>query len=410
MNAVRTTCRSIFLLAAALPFAARADSAWLEWQANPSDGTSETFYGTAAALTPTLAVIGAFGDDSHHGAAYVLKKSASHWLETQKLTADDGQAGEEFGYDAAMTPDLIAVTAWNASVDGNAFQGAAYLFQNQGGSWTQVQKLVSDDGAIFDNFGQSIAIDATNGTTVLVGANGATIGDQGAQGAAYVFVNEGTGWVQQQKVFADDGDTVDNFGFSTAIRGDTLFVGAHQAMVDGHANQGAVYLFTQAGNVWTQAQKLSSSDGGVNDAFGASMSFDGTTLVVGATGADGAGAAYVFENVGGTWTEMQKLTSDDGANGDNFGDAVSLHGDDILVAADVATVDGDTSRGAGYLFTRVGGTWRQTHKFVASDGTIDNFYGAAAAFDGETAVLTSAQHNAAYFYTRDTVFADGFDG
>ena len=107
---------------------------------------------------------------------------------------------------------------------------------------------------------------------------------------------------------------------------------------------------------------------------------------------------------------MQKLTADDGANGDNFGDAVSLHGNDILVAADVATVDGITSRGAGYLFTRVGDTWQQTHKFVASDGGVDNFYGAASAFDGETAILTSAQHNAAYFYTRDTLFADGFDG
>ncbi|HKE47393.1 MAG TPA: FG-GAP repeat protein, partial [Rhodanobacteraceae bacterium] len=244
MDAIRVTCSSIFLLAAAAPLAARADSAWIEWQANPSDGTSDTFYGTAAALTPSLAVIGAFGDDSHHGAAYVLRKSASHWIEIQKLTADDGQAGDEFGYDAAMTPGLIAVTAWNANVGGNAFQGAAYLYENQAGRWTQVQKLVADDGALFDNFGQSIAIDPTDGTTVLVGANGATINDQGAQGAAYIFVGDGTGWVQQQKIFADDGDTVDNFGFSTAIRGDVAFVGAHQAMVDGHANQGAVYYFT----------------------------------------------------------------------------------------------------------------------------------------------------------------------
>ena len=358
-------------------------------------------------MTPSLAVIGAFGDNSHHGSAYVLKKDGTSWHEAQKLVADDGLAGDEFGYDAAMTPSLIAVTAWNASVDGNAGQGAVYLYENQNGSWTQSQKLVADDGTFFDQFGQSVAID---GTTILVGANGATIGNQGAQGAAYVFVNAGSGWVQQQKVFADDGDTVDNFGFSTAIRGDTLFVGAHQAMVGGHQNQGAVYLFARAGNVWTQMQKISSDDGGASDAFGSSMSFDGTRLVVGATGADGTGAAYVFENTGGTWTQVQKLVADDGANGDNFGDAVSISGDDILVAADVATVDGNTSRGAGYLFTRVGDTWQQTHKFVASDGGVDNFYGAAAAFDGETAILTSAQHNAAYFYTRDTVFADGFDG
>jgi len=407
VNAIRATTLSI-LFATAMPGGLlHADSAWIEQETNPSDGTNETFYGTAAAVLGARAAIGAFGDDSHHGAAYVLKNGSNGWEEVQKIVADDGLAGDEFGYDLAMTQDLIAVTAWNATIGSNVAQGAVYLFESQSGSWTQVQKLLADDGTFFDNFGQSVAID---GSTVLVGANGATIGDQGAQGAAYVFVNSGTGWTQQQKVFADDGDTVDNFGFSTAIRGSTMFVGAHQAMVDGHANQGAVYLFTEDGGVWTQTQKISASDGGTNDAFGASMSFDGTTLVVGATGTDGHGAAYVFAYSGTEWTEVQKLSADDSAPNDNFGDAVALSGDDILVAADVATVDGITSRGAGYLFTLIGGTWVQTHKFVASDGETDDFYGSAAAFDGATALLTSPHHNAAYFYSRDTLFADGFDG
>jgi len=261
---------------------------------------------------------------------------------------------------------------------------------------------------VFDNFGQSVAID---GTRIVVGANGATIGDQGAQGAAYIFDRDGSTWVQQQKIWSDDGDTVDNFGNAVAIRGSTLFVGALQAMADGHVNQGAVYVFTDDGSgTWSQVQKLTSSDGGMGDAFGASVSFDGTTLVVGATYAGGRGAAYVFENSGGSWTEVQKLVADDAAANDYFGNAVSLDGDSILVAADGKTVDGFTSRGAAYLFSRVGDSWVQSHRFVASDGSTDNFYGASAALDGNTAVLTSAQRNTAYFYTSDTLFADGFDG
>jgi hypothetical protein len=166
-----------------------------------------------------------------------------------------------------------------------AFQGAAYLFKNQGGSWTQAQKVVADDGGLFDNFGQSVAID---GTRIVVGANGATIGDQGAQGAAYIFDRDGSAWVQQQKIWSDDGDTVDNFGNAVAMRGSTLFVGALQAMADGNVNQGAVYVFTDDGSgTWSQVQKLTSSDGGAGDAFGASVSFDGTTLVVGAVYATG---------------------------------------------------------------------------------------------------------------------------
>jgi len=83
------------------------------------------------------------------------------------------------------------------------------------------------------------------------------------------------------------------------------------------------------------------------------------------------------------------------------------------------SVDGDTSRGAGYLFSTPDGlTWTQTHKFVASDGTTDDFLGAAAAYDGQTAILSSphpvinghAWQGAADFYARDTLFTDGFDG
>jgi len=408
VNTLSATCTSVLFLATAAAGAVVADSYWIEFAAHPSDGIDGDFYGTAAALASGSAVIGAFGDDGHRGAAYVLRKSGDEWNEVQKLVADDGAPNEEFGYDAAITHDLIAVSAWNATVGANAFQGAVYLFQNQGGSWTQTQKLVADDGGLFDNFGQSVAIDATR---IVVGANGATIGDQGAQGAAYIFDRDGSTWVQQQKIWSDDGDTVDNFGNAVAMRGSTLFVGALQAMADGNANQGAVYVFTDDGSgTWTQVQKLTSSDGGGGDAFGASVSFDGTTLVVGATYAGGQGAAYVFENTGGSWSEVQKLVADDAAANDYFGNAVSLSGDNILVAADGKTVDGFGSRGAAYLFSRVGDTWVQSHRFVASDGGTDNFYGASAALDGNTAVLTSAQRNTAYFYARDTLFADGFEG
>ena len=408
MNMLSATCTSVLFLATAATGAVLADSYWIEFAAHPSDGIDGDFYGTAAAVSSGLAVIGAFGDGGHTGAAYVLRKSGDVWEETQKLVADDGRPNEEFGYDAALTHDLIAVTAWNAVIGTNTAQGAVYLFQNQGGSWTQTQKLVADDGGVFDNFGQSVAID---GTRIVVGANGATIGDQGAQGAAYLFERDGSAWVQQQKIWSDDGDTVDNFGNAVAMRGSTLFVGALQAMADGHVNQGAVYVFTDDGSgTWSQVQKLTSSDGGAGDAFGASLSFDGTTLVVGATYAGGQGAAYVFESSGGTWTEVQKLVADDAAANDYFGNAVSLSGDSILVAADGKTVDGFTSRGAAYLFSRVGDTWVQSHRFVASDGETDNFYGASAALDGNIAVLTSAQRNTAYFYTRDSLLIDGFDG
>jgi hypothetical protein len=395
---------------------AEADTAWSEQKVTASDGRANTYFGTAAAVDGPFALIGAYGDSNHHGAAYIETKTGSIWTETQKIIADDGLAGDEFGYRVAIQPDRIFVTAYNATIGGNTAQGSAYVFEPVPGSWTQVQKLTADDGAVFDNFGQAIAVD---GDVLVIGANGATIGDQGAQGAAYVFVNDGTSWTQRQKLIADDGDMVDNFGVSAAIGLETIFIGSPYAAVNGHANQGAVYVFQSSASGWTQVDKLTASDGAANDSFGMSMSLDGTTLVIGATGTDGHGAAYVFLGFNGTsWKETQKLVADDAGSGDNFGDAIGISGSDVLIAADVATVDGDTSRGAGYLFTESGGIWTQTHKFVASDGTTDDFLGAAAAYDGQTAILSSphpvinghAWQGAAYFYARDTLFTDGFDG
>lgn len=419
MKAIRVSCISLLSLMSFAALNASADTAWSEQKVTAPDGTANTYFGTAAAVSGPFALIGAYGDHNYRGAAYIEAKTGSLWTETQKIVADDGLAEDEFGYRVAIQPSQIFVTAYNATIGTNTAQGSAYVFESNFGfdDWTQVQKLTADDGAIFDNFGQSIAIDSN---VLVIGANGATIGDQGAQGAAYVFVNDGSSWTQVQKLIADDGDTVDNFGVSAAIGLDTIFIGSPYAAVNGHANQGAVYVFETSASGWTQVDKLTASDGAANDSFGMSMSLDGSTLVIGATGADGHGAAYVFQGFNGTfWKETQKLVADDAAPFDNFGDAIGVSGSEVLIAADVATVDGNTSRGAGYLFSTPDGlTWTQTHKFVASDGTTDDFLGAAAAYDGETAILSSphpvinghAWQGAAYFYARDTLFSDGFDG
>jgi hypothetical protein len=415
-NAPVKTLRVLCLFFVSVMRVHAQDDAWSEQKVVASDGRTNTYFGTAAAVSGSFALIGAYGDHGDRGAAYIETRTGSIWTEMQKIVADDSLAGDNFGYRVAIQPDSIFVTAFNATIGTNTAQGAAYVFANGSGSWTQAQKLTADDGAMFDNFGQAIAVD---GDVLVIGANGATIGDQGAQGAAYVFTNDGSGWVQQQKLIADDGDTVDNFGVSAAIKDGTILIGSPYAAVDGHANQGAVYMFTQSGSGWTQVQKFSASDGAANDSFGMSMSLDGTTLVVGATQTDGHGAAYVFnvDGTGGTWTETQKLVADDAGSNDNFGDAIGLSGSEVLIAADVSTVDGNTSRGAGYLFSLTGGTWVQAHKFVASDGTTDDFLGAAAAYDGDTVILSSPHpvidghtwEGAAYFYSRDTLFESGFD-
>ena len=390
------------------------NEAWTEQKTTASDGASNTYYGTAAAVEGSTAVIGAFGDTNFTGAAYVLKKTDTLWTEVQKLTADDGLGGDEFGYRAVLEGTTLIVTAFTATIDGVASQGAAYVFNHEAGTWVQAQKLLADDGALFDNFGSAAAMD---GDVAIVGANGATIGSNPAQGAAYVFKRAGATWSQTQKLNTDDGASYDNFGIAAGLNGNTAFVSAPLAAIDGSNGQGAVYLFVLSNGEWTQMQKLVGSDGASGDNFGMSLAFDGTTLLVGAPAHANRGAVYAFTDVGGTWTESQILTADDGLNGDYFGQNVALKDGGALIAADIATIDGDTSRGSGYLFRFVGDTWVQAHKFIASDGTVDDFLGAAIAYDGATVILASPHpvidghswQGAAYFYTQDIVFASGFE-
>ena len=379
-----------------------------EQKVTASDGMANTFFGSAAAIKRNTAVIGADGDASFRGSAYVFSKTDDLWTQGQKLVPSDGLAGDEFGYRVALDHGNLLVTAFSATVNGVVAQGAAYAFSNVAGTFSETQKLTASDGGLFDNFGASVSVD---GDTLVIGANGATVGNNPAQGAAYVFTLVNGTWTQTQKLTADDGAAFDNFGLSIALYGSTILVGSPQAVIGSAFAQGAVYVFTNSGGTWSQTQKLTASDGAASDSFGESVSISGNNALIGAFGATvdghtGAGAVYLFTNLSGTWSQMQKLTASDPGTFFNFGNTLTLHDGKAIIAADVATVDGHTSQGKVYIFLNQGGTWSQFDTLTASDGTTDDFFGAALAL-GPGTVLVSTPHpvingnsfqGAAYFF------------
>ena len=286
------------------------------------------------------------------------------------------------------------------------------MFINSNNNWSESQKLTANDGGLFDNFGAAVALD---GETLVVAANGATVGGNPAQGAVYVFTESNGNWTQMQKLTADDGTAYDNFGLSLALQGSTILVGSPHASVGDNQVQGAVYVFTQSNGNWTQTQKLTASDGAANDSFGQSVAISDSTALVGAynasvNGHSGQGAAYIFTTSNGSWSGTEKLTASDGAANANFGNAVALDSTRALIGADVSTVGNNTSQGKAYLFEGLNGNWSQSATFVASDGATDDFFGAALTLDGPT-LLISTPHTtingntyqgAAYFYTQRT--------
>ena len=111
-----------------------------------------------------------------------------------------------------------------------------------------------------------------------------------ASGSVYVFVRSGTTWTQQQKLVANDGAESDQFGNSIALDGDALVVGA----ANDEDGRGSVYVFIRSGTTWTQQQILIANDGGSGDFFGARAALDGDTAAFAAIGSIGQGNVYVF--------------------------------------------------------------------------------------------------------------------
>ncbi|MGH9162676.1 MAG: IPT/TIG domain-containing protein, partial [Vicinamibacteraceae bacterium] len=276
------------------------------------------------------ALVGAWTEDwgdsasTNRGAAYVFVRSGETWTEQAKLTASDGVVLDRFGGDVFSRFDTALVGAITADVNGNADQGAAYVFVRSGGVWTEQAKLTASDGAANDQFGRLEVGD----DIAIVGAQNADIGGNANQGAAYVFIRSGDTWTEQQKLTSSDGAAGDQFGNATGLTPDAniAVIGAPGADVDGAANQGAAYIFTRSGDTWTEQQRLTSSDGAAEDQLGFTVRVSGTTAIVGSfqsdvNGAD-QGAAYVFTLAAPTITEITPPTGDEDTEvtiiGDNF--------------------------------------------------------------------------------------------
>ncbi|MYG21681.1 MAG: hypothetical protein F4037_03035 [Gemmatimonadales bacterium] len=182
------------------------------------------------------------------------------------------------------------------------------------------------------------------------------------------------GFVQQARLNASDGvrSSVDNLGYSVVVDGNTAVAGVPGDDKLG-LNTGAVYVFSNDGGSWTKITELRASDGAEGDSFGYSVSVSGNIIVVGAPyqdeKGDDSGAAYVFSNDGGTWTQTEKLSADDGSWGDHFGHSVSVSGNTIVVGVPYHDENDDDS-GAAYVFSNDGGKWNQTQvQLIADDDT-----------------------------------------
>jgi hypothetical protein len=356
-----------------------------------SDGASGDFMGFSSSISGSYALVGAPDDQSTPdlGAAYMYQRGASgSWSEVAKLVSDDGLAGDLFGDSVAIHKDFALVGASRHSVPGSL--GQVYVFERDTATnkWPQIAKLRGSSGAGFATFGYATAI---SGNYAMVGAHSDTTKGTNA-GAAYVFERSGAGvWAEKIKLFALDAAKEDEFGWSVSISGDYAIVGAPEANSP-FSNTGAAYVFERSGaGVWSQKVKLAPPDLAGSDNFGFSVSISGDYALIGAYHGDDkgldSGCAYVFErDSAGAWTEKAKLVPADGVTLDNAGWSVSISGSRAVLGALFHNAKGSKS-GAAYVFERDNaGQWTEQGKLVASDGDAADNLGWSIAVDGSYVV------------------------
>jgi trimeric autotransporter adhesin len=343
-----------------------------QWYVNGPGGLQQGFtvrqkpQGTASAAAPLNVSIGLGGNLS-------AKVNAAG----DGLTLTDAQGNSALGYSGLMAYDASGHTLpATLEVKQTAGRTSLLIHVNDAGAeypltidpFIQQAKLTASDGAASDSFGYDVAI---SGDTLVVGAPGATVGGQPAAGAAYVFTrpDAGSAFTEAAKLTASDAAIYGSFGYSVAISGDTVVVGAPIANENGAVPLSAAYVFVRPASGWsgniTERAKLTSSDERSGDQFGISVAIDGDTIVIGARYAvaeakSSYGAAYVYLRPATGWsnmTETSKLHAAHGPSGEYFGASVAISGNTVVVGENSNGAAGATDEAIAYLFVEPRTTW-----------------------------------------------------
>lgn len=359
------------------------------------------------------------------------------------LKASNTSSGDAFGWSVAMSGETAVVGAVNEASsatgvngDGSSesaeFAGAAYVFVKSGNVWSQQAYLKAGNTGANDSFGHSVAV---SGDLIVVGApyeDSSATGVNGNvsnnavsdSGAAYVFVRSGGVWSQQAYLKASNTGTGDRFGYSVAVSGETVVVGADaedssSTGINGPSNNlapdsGAAYIFTRSAGIWSQQAFLKASNTGSADGFGWSLGISGNTIAVSApfedsaavgvngnavdNSAESAGAAYVFLRTGTAWSQQAYLKASNAQLDDLFGYSIAIASETVVVGAvgedsNSTGVNGDSSNdfafdaGAAYVFARSGSIWSQQAYLKASNSGEADYFGYSVAVSGASIIV-----------------------
>ena len=213
------------------------------------------------------------------------------------------------------------------------------------------------------------------------------------------------------KILASDSSVGDKFGSVLAISGDLAVFGAWSDSDNGFW-AGSAYVFRYDGASWIEEVKLAPSDATAHQEFGWAVAIDDETIVIGAPtdeeNGHRSGAAYVFRYTGAAWVEEAKLLASDSAEEDFFGRGVAVFGDVLAVGASGDDDNGPDS-GSMYVFRYDGTNWSEEAKILPSDGEQYDYFGGALSIVEDT-ILVGVPFSEDNANVQGSVYVFQYDG
>lgn len=313
------------------------------------------------------------------GAVYVFRRQGRAWVEQAKLTAPDTGWEYQLGYSVAIDGGVIVAGAprWEFSACGfGGGPGAAYVFRRDGNgtpddptddTWSQEAKLTLDP-QLPQRLGMSVAI---SGDVIVVGTECGGTTEKTTEGSAEVFRwNPGAPepWVHEASLTGSKMQGRYGFGLSLDVDGDRIVAGSYW----NDDGPGVAYVFVRNGTAWVEEDILTPSDHTTPDSFGWSVSISSGSVVVGAVGTNEAGShsgsAYVFaRDYSDMWVEQAKLIAPDGAAHDEFGYSVGIDGELVLVGKPGDPLGNAANNFMAYLFDCDGSQCTKVDTLVSFD-------------------------------------------
>ena len=323
-------------------------------------------------------------------------QGASGACEFAQLATSNAITGESFGWSVTLSGQRLVVTAPRKKV-GIYVPGVAYVYERCGPNWFLDQTLSPTTASIA--FGQDSDLE---GDTLVVGTQFDSTAASLA-GSAYVFEYDGTQFVQTAYLLPSVPSSSMNYGSSLDLDQDRIAIGADaDSTISG--NQGSVYLYDKVGGVWSETQLLRPAASAIQVGFGNTVSLKGDELFVGARIANSSeGEVFYYTFDGSQWSLQQCIQPSDPSVSEDWG-IVSFDGETLVVGAPESLGPFGINSGLVSILEQDGaGQWVEVQVILPPFSSTPSLFGQAvsvegdwlavgAGFDSSAAILAGAIH------------------